>query len=264
MSAVKNVVGKVCTKCKIFKLLAEFYPNKDGKFGVHSVCKLCQCHYARQRYIGNKNNPNYLRYKASMSKKYKNNLKLTNPDKITNHYLQSDYGISLDDKRQLYKMQSGKCAICNNKFASINTSNVDHIEGTKIIRGLLCGHCNRGIGLLNHSVDILISAINYLNREEFLTLKIRYRSHLPRHKKYIFVIKQNYRCGVCYNEFMSQRDMNADHDKNTGYVRGVLCRKCNLGIGLLKDNPDILRSATDYLNSFALINTEIQSKRVVS
>lgn len=30
-------------------------------------------------------------------------------------------------------------------------------------------------------------------------------------------------------------------------VRGILCSRCNVGIGMLKDSPDILRKAIDYL-----------------
>ena len=38
-----------------------------------------------------------------------------------------------------------------------------------------------------------------------------------------------------------------DHDHATGEVRGLLCVPCNGGIGLLRDNPEVLRSALKYL-----------------
>ncbi len=38
-----------------------------------------------------------------------------------------------------------------------------------------------------------------------------------------------------------------DHCHGTGVVRGLLCAPCNLGIGQLGDNPDLLRSALVYL-----------------
>ena len=40
-----------------------------------------------------------------------------------------------------------------------------------------------------------------------------------------------------------------DHDHMTGKVRGLLCWSCNVGIGHLKDNPEILISAAYYLNT---------------
>lgn len=41
--------------------------------------------------------------------------------------------------------------------------------------------------------------------------------------------------------------LHVDHDHRTGKVRGLLCYRCNTGIGKLLDNPDLLRKAADYL-----------------
>lgn len=38
-----------------------------------------------------------------------------------------------------------------------------------------------------------------------------------------------------------------DHCHETGVVRGWLCGSCNLGIGMLKDSAEILKSAVNYL-----------------
>lgn len=58
------------------------------------------------------------------------------------------------------------------------------------------------------------------------------------------------RCQICKLEFdgSTKNQPNIDHDHKTGMVRGVLCRSCNTGIGHLKDSPDIMRSAIDYLD----------------
>jgi len=40
-----------------------------------------------------------------------------------------------------------------------------------------------------------------------------------------------------------------DHDHRTGFVRGVLCNKCNLGLGLLGDTISSIRRVVRYLEN---------------
>lgn len=58
---------------------------------------------------------------------------------------------------------------------------------------------------------------------------------------------QNGLCAICNNPPEKQR-LAVDHDHETGQIRGLLCRGCNLGIGYLKDNILTLESAILYLN----------------
>lgn len=62
--------------------------------------------------------------------------------------------------------------------------------------------------------------------------------------------KQNNRCAICSKDFKKGWDSAGfcvDHDHETGQVRALLCRICNLGIGLLQDCPDIVSKAAEYL-----------------
>lgn len=60
--------------------------------------------------------------------------------------------------------------------------------------------------------------------------------------------KQEYRCCICgiHNDDLSD-SLCVDHDHNTGEVRGLLCRPCNLAIGNMRDNPRLLKKAAEYL-----------------
>lgn len=66
--------------------------------------------------------------------------------------------------------------------------------------------------------------------------------------------KQNNVCAICkHPETAIIRNkviaMPVDHDHKTGKARGLLCTKCNRGLGLFRDDKDILKAAFDYLNS---------------
>lgn len=59
---------------------------------------------------------------------------------------------------------------------------------------------------------------------------------------------QGYRCAICdTEEWAVERGLRVDHDHDDGHVRGLLCNKCNLGLGNFKDDPSLLRKALDYL-----------------
>lgn len=66
------------------------------------------------------------------------------------------------------------------------------------------------------------------------------------------LIAQNYVCAICEQpETVKLKSGNikrlaVDHCHDKGNVRGLLCYACNIGIGLLKHNSELLRKAALY------------------
>ena len=60
--------------------------------------------------------------------------------------------------------------------------------------------------------------------------------------------EQNHCCGCCgKHESEFKRRLHVDHDHTTNQVRGLLCTKCNPGIGYFDDSIEILEMAIAYL-----------------
>jgi len=53
-------------------------------------------------------------------------------------------------------------------------------------------------------------------------------------------------CEICKRP-PKDRALDIDHDHISGQVRGLLCNQCNQGLGLLKDDPELLEKAAQYL-----------------
>lgn len=66
------------------------------------------------------------------------------------------------------------------------------------------------------------------------------------------IARQDGRCAICRQVPTGQRPWHVDHDHATGQVRALLCSGCNTGIGHMRDNPQILRAAADYIERHSM------------
>ena len=69
---------------------------------------------------------------------------------------------------------------------------------------------------------------------------------------------QDGKCAICGSADSGRegRSMYVDHSHKTGLNRGLLCIRCNYGIGLFADDPDRLLAAASYLLQYANVLEE--------
>ncbi len=77
--------------------------------------------------------------------------------------LRKKFGIGLDEYYAMHEAQGGKCKLCGREeMTRQRRLAVDHCHTTGKVRGLLCHHCNTGLGNFNDSVELLHKAVAYL------------------------------------------------------------------------------------------------------
>jgi len=179
---------KYCYNCDKTKEDDEFGKNASTKTGLSSYCLVCERDRIKQY---KKLNPEIIKeQKLRYRIKYKDRIKNAyreyysknkdkyieyrrkynqgNRENIKSLRLQKLYGIGIHEYLQMCLDQDNKCAICNCEI--INASQplaVDHDHTTGDIRGLLCLHCNLGLGNFQDNIELLKNAIEYLKAGGF-------------------------------------------------------------------------------------------------
>lgn len=129
---------KMCAKCKKFFSLDKF-PHYSKAY-----CKPCHNYSSNKWFREN-------RHKGIEVRK--------------NAHLKRTYGISLLDYESMLKKQGGSCAICKNNDTNRKLA-VDHCHKTNKIRGLLCGKCNRAIGMLDDNLENAKNLVEYIKQNK--------------------------------------------------------------------------------------------------
>ena len=141
----------------IIKVCKNHGPLTKDEVFKNKVCKKCQYEWQ-----------NKYESKSPESKEYWREYR----HKIRERKNIEKFNISEETYNTMSKSQNDKCLICkksestiDNRRKKVRRLSIDHCHTTNKIRGLLCGRCNMGIGLLDHSISILKNAINYLTEQ---------------------------------------------------------------------------------------------------
>ena len=126
--------SKQCTQCSEWKDVSDYYSYPNGR--LKSECKSCKSARDREYYKRTK-------------------------EKAKSKFVENTYGISLEEVEQIRIAQNGKCASCGDKESGRGLF-IDHDHKTGAVRGLLCQHCNTGLGMAKDSIRRLNLMIDYL------------------------------------------------------------------------------------------------------
>ena len=137
---------KICGKCKLEKDEICFGRSRQSPGGLRWACKDC-------RKLETKS-------EATKEKQRLRSAKWYASGKHRDAYYFRKFGITGERYNEMFAEQNGVCAICFGRDA--RRLHVDHSHETNVVRGLLCGRCNRAIGFLKDNAQIALSAANYL------------------------------------------------------------------------------------------------------
>lgn len=144
---------KRCPRCGETKSVDEFYKNSHEKDGLSTWCKECTSAYSKDYRERNRErlNARERQWKAD------------NPLKVFASDIRQRYGITLEEYDEKLEAQGGGCAICG-KTPEENGQRLcaDHDHETGIFRGVLCTHCNAGLGMFQDNIALLGDAMFYL------------------------------------------------------------------------------------------------------
>lgn len=150
--------SKKCGDCKVIKPLSEFNKDKGKQDGLNWCCKVCRKKYRQQPHV---------KAKTSLYNKAE---RLRDPKKTKQrdrkYTLARYWDMTPEMFEDLLNKHDRGCGICHKKERSSERKPlvIDHDHTTGEIRGILCDNCNRGLGLLKDSQEILQQAIAYLNK----------------------------------------------------------------------------------------------------
>jgi len=147
-----------CVKCHWALPISEFRRDRNKKNNLKSWCKRCahiRTDNTRQR------ERELYKLNPESRKASGKRWRIKNPSRLKERLYR--YNLTTEAYQTLMLKQGNKCAICGIPQIELKHSlHIDHCHTTGKIRGLLCGRCNWAIGLLKDNINILKSAVKYL------------------------------------------------------------------------------------------------------
>lgn len=122
-------------------------------------------------------------------------------------------------------------------------------QHTKSGRQSWCAMCTNLSSLASHYKRMLNDQ-NYREkrRERSLRDRYKYKYGITIEQKQVMLNSQCGKCEIC-NKEIAFSQAKVDHSHITGAVRGILCNKCNSGLGYL-ESKDFIKKARKYIDKY--------------
>jgi len=149
-----------CTKCGVVKDKDDFGAEKRARDGYYRQCRECRykaINEARKRRV-EKHGWDAVR-DLDDANAYSREWRRNNPGRVRASMIRHKYGLSLQEVENLIASQDGKCAICREAQEDLQ---IDHCHDSGKVRGMLCGPCNRALGLFKDNPNSIKRAVEYL------------------------------------------------------------------------------------------------------
>ena len=218
--------SKTCSVCGETKLLAEFGRSARGAFGRRSQCKQCNAAAVKSRYVP----------------------RVHPAEQVTCPHCGQEFtrirtggGLRVYCSRKCTAAAGEERKLQRNAGVSARRCACGAEVATRVGKPV-CPACRkdpRGTEQLQARERRRTLALYGLTQEEWDRL----------------IALQANSCAVCKTTEPGGRSerWHIDHDHVTGQVRGLLCHRCNMGIGFLRDDPQIMMAAARYVATNAVV-----------
>lgn len=91
------------------------------------------------------------------------------------------------------------------------------------------------------------------NKQRHTSNQMQYRYGISKEMYDEKIKQQQNKCAICHQEETAVdnkgtvKNLAIDHNHSTGKVRDLLCKACNVSLGLLKEDKEILKSMLNYI-----------------
>ncbi len=239
------MIMKKCRACNKEKSMEFYYFNKIKNVYL-ADCKECtQVKDKYMRYL--KKHKNDYIYKKCKTHGVLEKDKIIVCDKIKNnqiYYFLRCLTCSLEYRITAYNEKNRLLRISENKLIKCVRCKIEKFHNDYWDTDLRAKHCR------------CIKCRIEMHQQHRQRVGVSHRLNVTKLQYDLMLEKQSHVCLICKNPEKSIlkgkiKNLAIDHCHSSGKIRGLLCQKCNQGLGIFSDNPILLRQAANYLEQNA-------------